>query len=360
MTTLLQHISRLVFVAFTFTVVSCASKTYLPAKRVSSDQIRVAFASCNDQTRSQQHWSQIATFDPDLLLLMGDNVYPSKQADLKSIREAYLILEASEEFRGIRQRAPIMATWDDHDYGLNDGGGDFALKKQSKSLFLDFFQEPRNSERRRRPGVYDSVIIGEPGKTLQVILLDMRSFRSPLLKAARPGLGKGPYRPTTEKQATMLGEAQWSWLEEELRKPADLRILVSSIQMFAEETGWETWSNFPNEKTRLLKLIAETKAENLIVVSGDRHHASLWRYRNTLTYPLFEAVSSSLNKPLPQKFRTPSMESTQLTPLEFAPNFGLIDINWKSKQVEILIVDSERADILLSRNIHFNELKFHR
>jgi alkaline phosphatase D len=40
-----------------------------------------------------------------------------------------------------------MAVWDDHDYGVNDGGGDFPAKEISRKAFLDFFNEPMASDR---------------------------------------------------------------------------------------------------------------------------------------------------------------------------------------------------------------------
>ena len=43
--------------------------------------------------------------------------------------------EQKELFRTM----PIMYTWDDHDYCVNDAGVEFAKKEQSKELFLDFF-----------------------------------------------------------------------------------------------------------------------------------------------------------------------------------------------------------------------------
>ena len=32
----------------------------------------------------------------------------------------------------------IIGTWDDHDYGLNNGGSDFKRKDEYREMFLDF------------------------------------------------------------------------------------------------------------------------------------------------------------------------------------------------------------------------------
>ena len=76
------------------------------------------------------------------------------------------------------QTCPILATWDDHDLGANDAGGDYPKKDESQKIFLDFFGDPADSPRRHRPGVYDAKVFGPEGKRVQVILLDTRYFRS--------------------------------------------------------------------------------------------------------------------------------------------------------------------------------------
>ena len=58
----------------------------------------------------------------------------------------------------------------------------------------------------------------------------------------------------------MLGAAQWAWLRAQLLQPAELRLIVSSVQVLAEGHGWEGWDNLPLERTKLLGLIDETAA----------------------------------------------------------------------------------------------------
>ena len=46
----------------------------------------------------------------------------------------------------------MIGIWDDHDYGVNDGGKSFKYRLQSQKLFLDFLDEPIDSVRRQREG----------------------------------------------------------------------------------------------------------------------------------------------------------------------------------------------------------------
>ncbi len=109
---------------------------------------------------------------------------------------------------------------------------------------------------------------------IQLILLDTRSFRSPLTRARPRPEGKGPYAPGDD--GTILGAEQWEWLERTLERPAELRIIASSIQVLASHHGWESWANFPHEREQLLSLVAAADGP-AVFISGDRHFAEISR-----------------------------------------------------------------------------------
>ena len=223
---------------------------------------RIAFGSCAKQQLPQPIWNAIGATRPDVFLFLGDAIYGDWDGTRvftptpETLKRDWEKLAAKPEFQEFRAKVPILATWDNHDYGKHDGGAEFALKEELKQLFLDFFGEPVNSDRRGRPGIYDSKIFGPEGKRLQIILLDTRTFKGPYVKDERSKEEKaklnirGQYLPNSDPKAALLGGAQWAWLEEELRKPADLRLIVSSTQVVSDEKGMEEWGNFPLERKR--------------------------------------------------------------------------------------------------------------
>jgi alkaline phosphatase D len=234
---------------------------------------RIAFGSCAKQQLPQPIWNAIGAKRPDVFLFLGDAIYGDWDGTKvvtptpETLKRDWDKLAVKPEFQQFRTAVPILATWDNHDYGKHDGGAEFTLKEESKQLFLDFFGEPESSERRDRPGIYDSQMFGPEGKRLQIILLDTRWFKSPYIKDERSKEEKaalnirGQYLPNSDPEATLLGKAQWAWLEKELRKPADIRLIVSSTQVVADEKGMEEWGNFPLERRRLFDLIRRTGAE---------------------------------------------------------------------------------------------------
>ena len=286
----------------------------------------IAFGSCLKQARPQPIWESVRASKPDVFVLLGDNIYGDTR-DMEKLKGKWDTFGAFPEFKKLRADCRLLAIWDDHDYGENDAGREFPKKAESQKLFLDFLGEPKGTQRRKTPGIYDSVTIGPKGKRVQFILLDTRYFRTALKRAPKREKGKGPYGPNESDKAELLGEAQWRWLEKTLREPAEVRIIASSIQVVSTTHGWETWGNFPKERGRFLELLKKTKANGVIILSGDRHSAEISKLDETLPYPLFDVTSSAMNQTQkPGKEENPHRVSDRY----FRENFGVLRINWST------------------------------
>lgn len=329
---------------------------------------RIAFGSCAKQNKPQPIWDAIAETKPDVFLMIGDNIYGDTE-DMQVLRDKYDQLLAKPGFRKLRQTVPVLATWDDHDYGVNDGGDEYPKKRESQQVFLDAFGVEQDDARRNREGVYSSHLFGPPGKRVQIILLDTRYFRSPLVRSSRrvePGEGyRGVYAPNTDPNTTILGEAQWKWLAQTLKTPADVRIIASSIQVLADEHGWEMWGNFPHERKRLMQLIAETKADGVVMLSGDRHLAEIAIMPNSDPispgYPIIDVTSSSLNTPSGNFTAAGTRFANELNRYRagltyFDTNFGLITIDWQADPVIRCQVRDADGGVVLQVRKRLSEL----
>jgi len=292
---------------------------------------RIALGSCARQDRPMPIWSAVSGFKPDVLLLLGDNVYGDTE-DMAVLRGKYDLLAADRGFGAVRNTVPIVAIWDDHDYGVDDGGREYPMRKESQQVFLDFFGVPADAPVRKREGIHRTLVVGPPGRRVQFICLDTRFHRSPLavVPKAERVKGRGPYRPTDDAEATILGPEQWEWLIAALREPAELRIVLSSIQVASVEHGWEHWGNYPAERARLLKTLRDTAAAGVIVVSGDRHSAEISRIASgddALAYPLYDLTASSLNQPKRVE-QDDEPNRHRLGERFHGANFGSIEIDW--------------------------------
>lgn len=322
-----------------------------PALAPATTLTRIAFGSCNHQNASQHMWAQIAAQNPQLFLMIGDNVYGDAgwdaDAGLESLRSAYALQASYPEFTGLRAKVPMMATWDDHDFGLNDAGGNFPMRRWAETLFETFWGS--SEAVKSRPGIYESTITGPEGKRVQVILLDTRFFRSDLKRAEwtkdRPPLGG--YVPDASPDKTVLGAEQWAWLAQELAKPADLRIVVSSTQVITTAHQFEGWTNFPAERDRLLTMLKAREASGLVILSGDRHAAGIYKAEHQ-GETMWELTSSSLNLSFgSDNDRSTAREPDAARVSKFfsEENYGLIDIDWKAKTLTMTLKGNTSATL---------------
>ena len=332
----------------------------------------VAFGSCLRQWQPQTVWSAVSALHPDAFVFLGDNVYSDigpyeKQQEPQRIWQAYQDLLTTDAYQRFLQSAAadntqLYATWDDHDYGRNDGGADYPYKLQSKKYFMEFFLLKKTATGNEQPGVYHSEYLNLGGLRVQLLLLDTRSFRSKLI-----------YRPTTancpsvniaaydDPSATILGDGQWQWLEGELKQPADIRILASSIEVLPFEHCYEKWSNFPLERSRLLKLLESTRANGVIIISGDRHLAEISRLpASTISYPLYEITSSGLNSAMgPDSQGAAEKNSLRVTAENvLVNNFGTIEINRRDSGTELnLQIRDETGGVQQQETVLLNTLQ---
>jgi alkaline phosphatase D len=301
----------------------------------------IAFGSCNREDLPQDIWNQIALNNPDLWIWTGDNIYGDSE-DMNVLKEKYLKQKNGTAYRKFRENTLITGIWDDHDFGVNDGGKEYPYKKESKALMLDFLDVPRNEAVWNREGAYQSYTFGPPGKKIKLILLDSRYFRDPLQPAKKTGV-----RYEINEEGDILGEPQWAWLKNELsRNEADFHLLANGIQIIPEEQGFEKWANFPKARTRLLNLLEETKPKNPLLISGDRHIAEYSRLKtNTLDIP--EITSSGLThtwetvREEPNKYR--------LGKMVVSLNFGLLHIDWNTSSINFEIRDQNNQIRLSDR-----------
>lgn len=305
---------------------------------------RIGFGSCVSQRRDQAIWEHIAARNPDVFVMMGDGVYPEHEGEelpvLESIERAYEHARTRTELATFREHVDTIAIWDDNDYGGSDIGASFAHKCRSRDLFLEFWASDNESAiRRREDGIYGLWEFGSEGQRTQIIVPDLRFCRSEWAQTEselRAQLGKsgfGPYKPTASHDMVMMGERQWRWIEECLSRPAEMRILVSSIQLVAEGRGWESWSNFPHEKARLLELIKKAGADGVLIISGDTHYGEVSLDASSpVGYPLWEITSSGLTESWP----TPGPNPHRVGPAYPTTNFGMLTVNWASSRPMIV------------------------
>lgn len=322
-----------------------SSQTSIPAKSAdsgqSSAQIKgldldknlslISFGSCSDQKLPQPIWNTILNLKPELHIALGDNVYASKPKVDGEMADTYKKQAAIPEYAKFRAATPIVATWDDHDFGWDDGGRENPRQEEAKVEFLKFFPNDAQAIPKNQRGVQHAFIFGKAGKRVQVILLDTRSYRSPIAQNEDPN--RTPLQkfiPTKDHAATVLGPDQWVWLEQELKRPAEVRLIVSSIQFLANEHMFEMWGNYPKEREKMLDLLKKLKVPNTYILSGDRHFSQISKMNVKGYGDVLDITASSINK-YKGEFEEPNRY--RVGPKYHRDNFGMAEIDWDKKTI---------------------------
>lgn len=289
---------------------------------------KIAFGSCASQNLAQPILYTVAAQHPEMFIYLGDNIYGDTRNMLKLDHEYYKLC-SKPEFQNLITSCRVLATWDDHDYGENDSGKDYPKKEASKDLFLKFWGEPFGSERWYHPGVFTSYMFGDMAHAVQIILLDCRTFRDPLLTDTH-----GDYVPNLSDNATMLGTDQWRWLQRELQKPAKLRIIGSSTQFLRSYNGMESWANFPKEQIRMYELFRTLNINNAFFISGDVHLGELSKVEYPGIRPILDLTSSGLTNNKEQDSDIPNSNRIE-NAVYRETNFGMIEIDWSQQPIAV-------------------------
>lgn len=273
-------------------VLSCSTPQKIaeaikPTDSTKPPAFRVAYGSCNDQDKPQSQWGIVLSKTPQVWVWLGDNIYADTR--VPRIMEAkYKKQLRNPEYQALVRQVRVTGTWDDHDFGENDAGRDFPMKRKSKELFWDFMQEPKGSALRARDGVYRSELWNIASRKVKLIILDTRYNRDMLRQ--------NDFHEYIPSEGDILGSNQWIWLEKEMAesKDFDAIVIANGIQVLGEEHRFEKWANFPKSKDRLLKILDESPVKIKILLSGDRHFGEISQLKLPSGAIVTEVVSSGL------------------------------------------------------------------
>lgn len=302
------------------------STSFSQPKGQTPNVFKIAFGSCSEEKDPNQMWGEVLEQKPDLWMWIGDNIYGDSH-NMDTLKAGYNRQKSHPDYQKMIKTFPIIGTWDDHDYGTNDGGKLFSKKKESKEQLLNFLDVPSDAQVRKHEGVYQSFVFGKEKQKIKIILLDQRTFRDTLIQVRENGKNKNMENP----EGDILGETQWAWLENELKKSdAKLHIIASSYQFLANDHAFEKWGNFPKARQRMLDLLVKIKPSNTLFVSGDRHIAEISKLPlQGLDYPLYDFTSSGLTHTWSEPWA--ENNSLRVGELVIQKNYGLIQVEWKKQ-----------------------------
>lgn len=320
------------FILSILSILSSCTKKNVEQKPI-NNEFTISFSSCDNQEIENKLWPEILKNNPNIFIWGGDIIY-SDTENMQLMQKNYDKQKNDLVYLGFIKKVPVLGTWDDHDYGKNDAGKEYPKKDSVQQLFLDFLDVEADDIRRNQQGVYYAKDFNIDSNSIKIIVLDTRYFRSELTKDS---LSKKRYKPNIYGEGTMLGNKQWEWLEKQLNNSkSDFNVIVSSIQFLSKEHGFETWGNMPHEVDKFEKIVANSRAKGVIILSGDRHIAEISAKKiPNISYPLIDITASGMThsytsfKGEPNEYRISNVVSVK--------NFGLLKFNFIKNTVTMEI-----------------------
>ncbi|RTQ50322.1 alkaline phosphatase family protein [Hymenobacter gummosus] len=286
-------------------------------------------------------FSAIDRLRPDVMLWLGDNVY-LREVDWHTrtgIRHRYSHTRALRELQPLLGHTHHYAMWDDHDYGPNDSDRSYAYKQLTLDAFKQFWANPNY-------GQGGGGITGTfEWNDVQFFLLDDRWLRS------------SNHLPTAA--GSYLGDSQLQWLVEALAaSSATFKVVAVGGQVLNPAKVFENYSNYQQERARLLAAISSAGIKGVVFLSGDRHHTELTRMERPGTYPLYDLTVSPLTSAPSASGKDENNYYRVTNTLTTQRNFAIVDVTGprfdRRLNIRILDVDGKQ---LWTQELSSKELK---
>ncbi len=240
-------------------------------------------------------WDKLYKQNADFLILTGDLVYvDDKQFVERQKATKYDVWQRYVDcFKRIPlyhwyYLKPVFATWDDHDFGTNDGDRNFIAKEISLEIFSAAFlgsdiygSDGKLVWSNELEGTYSQFV----AYNQKFVFMDNRSFRQPNADSKAESYGHWGYK-------------QHKWLIDSLKKNSSPSWVFNGNQFFngANKDFIESLSR--NHQAEYKILMSELKSLSAPVVfgSGDVHLSEIMRIpSNILGYETYEFTSSSMH-----------------------------------------------------------------
>lgn len=246
-------------------------------------EFSIGFGGCAGYTPWHERiWRTINQHDLPAFLLTGDNVYIDNPSRPAVQDYCYYRRQSRPEFRAFTASQSVAAIWDDHDFATNDSWGGPAVdqpswKQSVWETFRNNWNNPSYGQEPKRPGCWFTFSIAD----VDVFMLDDRIYRT----------------SPEQTHPTMLGPHQKQWLFDQLRASnATFKLIVSSVPWAygAKPGSKDPWQGYKEERDEIFSFFNQHRIEGVVLLSGDRHRADVWKLPRTEAYDLYEFGNGQL------------------------------------------------------------------
>lgn len=278
-----------------------------PAPGQPVDALRFGVASCaNYEDGYFIAYRDMAAQRFDVIFHLGDYIYEWGSPELNvrapedvqgyshveavalaDYRNRFAQYHTDPDLRALRESAPLVVTWDDHEVADNYAG-EVSSTNDPASEFLRRRADAYQAYYEHMPlrpwslpvgpnlTLYRSLTFGD---LMQVTVLDTRQYRD----NQPSGDGVHPRTPASlDPNTTMLGVDQERWLLDRLSTSTATWNVIAQQVLLAETyfpvpegdvIGFynDSWTGYPEARQRILQHIVDHQVANPVVLTGDLH-----------------------------------------------------------------------------------------
>jgi len=279
-----------------------------------NETLKIAFGSCIAKPVSQI-WDTVLNTNPDLLLLLGDNLYfeDFELADIEKMRAHYQFQFNSPQLKNLITKIPTLAIWDDHDFGYDNSDSTFQYKNLSLKVFREQWKNPAGP-----PGLENLVAFQVDFDWLSILMTDNRTER---------------VNGNTAETRTYFGNKQLDWIEKELLTTKKKMVIIASgDEALGDYAGSDALRMYRKDRERLFKAISLSKAV-VVVISGDLHHSQV------LERPIGDKkvleISASPFTSAPSNIENESKDKNNIGIVGKINNFGFLEISNRKGKISL-------------------------
>jgi alkaline phosphatase D len=256
---------------------------------------RFGVASCSSYAQGYFHAYRAlaARADLDAIIHLGDYIYesgpgqfggaraiepPREATTLADYRTRHAQYKRDPDLQEVHRQHPFICIWDDHETADNSwrdgalnhqpGEGSWAARKTAAEQAYAEWMPIRDQD---DPGrIWRKLAWGD---LADLVLLDTRLWAR---TATTPGIVG--VNPVEVAGATLLGEDQATWLEEQIRTSTARWKLIGQQVMVANLIlspgmiiNLDQWHGYPASRRRLLDFLKTSGPSNVVVLTGDLH-----------------------------------------------------------------------------------------
>ncbi|MDI9357010.1 MAG: alkaline phosphatase D family protein [Chitinophagaceae bacterium] len=239
-----------------------------------------------------------------LLIPHREHLPQNEIISLQDYRTRYAQYSLDPDLILLRQKHPLFAIWDDHEFANNtykegadnhspETEGTFETRKKNA---LQAYYEWIPLKTNIPDPIYRKISYG---KLVDIFLLEER------IEGRTKQTSKDDTPSNTDTTKSILGTTQRNWILNQIQNSSAIWKIIGNPVLFSSIkfpfTNWDNWNGYPHERNIITTFLKNNHIKNIVFLTGDSHCS--------MALPITENFSQQTHNSVGVEFLTPSINS---------------------------------------------------